>query len=154
MVADINHSYKQKVHERKGAGINIMICDDDPRLLKSAKKVVEDVCKEFNKECYIETSTNGLECCYKILDDYVTRDISYSLLLIDEYMTHMDGKDAIKIIRNLEENKSISRIKIYSVSGLDEDALRTNLNDGAFSKPLSKRKIAPLISSLDPIIKK
>lgn len=153
MVAQINHDYKQKIQERKGAALNIMICDDESRQLRSAKKLVEDVCRESNTEVYIETSTNGLECSYKILDDYLTRGISYSLLLIDEYMLHMDGRDAIKIIRRLQENKSINKFYIYSVSGLEEDALRNSGNDGTLPKPLAKRQVTSLLNNLQ-LIKK
>lgn len=149
----MNRTYKSKIIERKGADLNIMICDDESRQLRAAKKIVEDICKEYKKEVYVETATNGLECSYKILDDFTNRGISYNLLLIDEYMQHMNGSQAIKIIRELQEAKSINNFYIYSVSGVEGESLKQCGNDGSIEKPLGKRQATTLLSNLQLIIK-
>ena len=140
---------KEFQQESRNYDFKVMICDDENIVLKAQKRLLETICKEHNKEVYIETASNGLECLYKIFDNYVNKGISYNILLIDENMTVLNGTDAILLLRKLQSNKSINNFLIFSVTGHEDEE---NINrimssgcDGTVAKPLSKHTFLSLL---------
>lgn len=127
-----------------------MICDDDNLILKAEKKLIESICKEYKKEVFIQTASNGLECVYKVFDDFINKEISYSILLIDENMTYMNGTDATKIIRKLQSEKTLNNFYIYSVTAHDDEESLSKIMsygcDGTVNKPLTKRALISLLN--------
>lgn len=151
-LADINYIHKQikaeEILDKNNIELKIMICDDDSTILKAERRLLESICKENNKDVYIETCSNGLECVYKIFDDYINRGISYSILLIDENMNYMDGSEAIKILRKLQSDKVINNFLIYSVTAQeDNDVAMLYGCDGVLTKIIPKRALAALLLS-------
>ena len=149
-LADINYIHKQikaeEILDKNNIELKIMICDDDSTILKAERRLLESICKENKKDVYIETCSNGLECVYKIFDDYINRGISYSILLIDENMNYMDGSEAIKILRKLQRDKVINNFLIYSVTGQEDNEIAMKYGcDGVLTKIIPKRALAALL---------
>jgi CheY-like chemotaxis protein len=151
-LADINYIHKQikaeEILDKNNIDLKIMICDDDSTILKAERRLLESICKEHKKEVYIETCNNGLECVYKIFDDYINRGISYSILLIDENMNYMDGSEAIKILKKLQRDKVINNFLIYSVTAQDDNEIAMKYGcDGVLTKIIPKRVLSALLLS-------
>ena len=141
----MHNQNKVKEQESKVVNFKVMICDDDNLILKTQRKLLESICKEYKKEVYIETASNGLECVYKIFDDYINKGLSYSILLIDENMDYFSGTDATFLLRKLQNEKTINYFLIYSVTGHeDEESLKKIMSygcNGTVAKHLSKRAL-------------
>lgn len=142
---------KEYHQESQNIDLKIMICDDDNLILKAERKLLETICKEYKKEVYIQSSSNGLECVYKIFDDYINKGLSYSILFIDENMPYMNGTEATSILKKLQSEKTINNFLVYSVTAHeDEETLKKILSygcDGTVTKPLSKRVLINVLNN-------
>lgn len=142
---------KEIQQDSKNIDLKIMLCDDETLILKSLKKLLEDICKDFKKEVFIQTCSNGLECLYKMYDDFTNKGLCYSMLLIDEQMPCLYGTEATKLLRKLQQEKCINNFLIYSVTAhIDEESINNIMSygcDGTVVKPLNKRSLVSLLNS-------
>jgi PAS domain S-box-containing protein len=92
----------------------------------------------------VEMAVNGLEAVEKVENNY------YDLVLMDIQMPKLDGYQAVKRIRKLEEAESINKNKIVALTAyaLDTDkekALQAGF-DGHLTKPIKKEKLYQTIN--------
>ena len=69
----------------------------------------------------------------------------------DENMNFLNGSDAVKIIRKMEENNKIPYYHLVSVSGLEDNQSRTLLQNSGFDniipKPCSYSEIIKILNN-------
>jgi len=53
-------------------------------------------------------------------------------------MDYLNGSDAIKIIRNLEQNHKIRKYPIISITAFDDNDIKKRILDSGFDHVLSK----------------
>ena len=135
------HTLKeQRYHDR----INILLVEDNV----TNQKLTVQVLKKLNINCDI--AQNGLEA----LDAY--RSKHYDLILMDCQMPEMDGYEATKKIRQLENNSEEKRhipiiaITANAMAGDAEKCLKAGM-DFYLSKPVDKNKLIATIKEFIPV---
>jgi CheY-like chemotaxis protein len=94
--------------------LRIMICDDDPIIIKSFNNLIKKI--NNPKIDIVNVSTNnGLECLYKIYHDYLNGEL-LNILFIDENMPVMNGNTCITNLNTLMSNKELNKFDIISTS--------------------------------------
>jgi len=131
-----------------------MICDDEKIISKSIENLIIKVGKASKKSISTRMAKNGIECLYKIYEDYIN-GIKYDILLIDENMPFLLGSDIIRIITRLITSKQLNRIKIYSITGYsDLEQIKYIKDSGAlgfYSKPLNTGMVEDLFREVQII---
>ena len=106
---------------------------------------------EVNDIEIIELS-DGIELLNTVINDKSHR---IKCIFTDENMEYMNGSEAVRIIRKLEQFRKIRSYEIVSITAFDDDETRKNiLNSGVNSiitKPCSKSSITKIVSSLNNI---
>jgi two-component system chemotaxis response regulator CheY len=95
-----------------------------------------------------DTAVNGLEAV-KAFELAHEEGVPYDLIFLDIMMPEMDGKEALKIIRQKEQEMGIipkDEVKIVMVTALDtaQDVIEAYYKGGCTSylvKPIDKKKI-------------
>lgn len=107
--------------------MKILVVDDNKRMRRTIKSVVDDLSDEFF-EC--ENGEDALRFYELCRPDWVTMDIQ---------MKQMDGFEATRRIR-----KFFPHAKIVIVSDYDDAALRENARQAGASAYVSKRELFDL----------
>ena len=130
--------------------INIMICDDERIIAKSIENLIHKVANKHNKKFNTVVTENGIDCLYKICNDY-KKGIRYDIMMIDENMPFLLGGEVIRIITKLNSNKQLNKIKIYSITGIvDLDTINYIKScgaDGFYNKPIGISMIENLLGN-------
>jgi len=125
-----------------------MICEDEKIIAKSIENLICKVGKASKKYIRTRIAKNGIECLYKIYEDYIS-GIKYDILLIDENMPFLLGSDIIKIITRLISSKQLNNIKIYSITGYSNMEQIKYIKEcgaqGFYSKPLNAGMVEDLL---------
>lgn len=133
-------SSKSKIKNNKTKK-KILIVDDNQFINDSIKYVIDSIIKERNMDFEVIQCCDGIDMIKLVVEDQ--RDgCLIKCVLTDENMEYINGSEAIKILRNLEKNKKIKNLKLFSVSS-EEDTNTLNMiknigTDHIISKPVSK----------------
>ena len=125
--------------------LKVLLVDDEPFIIQGLKVLID-----WEQEGYMiaGTASNGKEAY-----DFLKKE-SVDLIIADIQMPVMDGYEATRQIRNLE-NAALAKIPIVALSAnaFEEDrkASREAGMDGHLAKPI---EIAKLFGVLKEIIKK
>jgi len=137
-----NTIYKQAKMSR------FMICDDDPNITSSINNLVKKVSNELDICTHVDTCYNGIECLYRIYDNY-KKQKKYDILLLDENMPGISGSFLIRILQTMIEDKELNAIKIFSTTSFENDSFKKTMNSmgiyGFLPKPINKKDIEELL---------
>lgn len=130
---------KSKMQERKSGAKRILIVDDNEINLEIENEVLKQA------EFLVETATNGSIAVEKVKQ---SQPGYYDLILMDIQMPVMDGYDATRTIREIE-NPALAGIPIIAVSAntFEEDkrmAMESGMN-AHLGKPLEPPKLYKMI---------
>ena len=128
-----------------------MICDNDFSVMYSIKSLINKISGDKKINIYLEESNNGIECLYKIFKDFVN-GIKYEAILIDENMPVMKGSNFIIILNNLYSQGYLNKIRMISMSSLDDietiKILKSQGSEEILPKPLNKETLSIFIDSI------
>lgn len=133
----------------------IILCDDEAIILKAVEIAIKKVYSKNNKKVFIETSSNGIECLYKIYHDYRFKGIKYDLLIIDENMDYLKGSQVTSILKGLVEVKQLNELRIFSATGHEDEISLNRIKkfgcDGFIGKPIKATDITSTLTQLNLI---
>ena len=129
---------------------NIVVVDDNKFIRESSVNLIKNVLKtlKINDVDIIEGS-DGID-----LLNMVRSDKSYKIksIFIDENMEYLNGSDAIKIVRKMEDNKKVRVYNLVSITAFEDNESKNRiLSSGAnsiISKPCTKSDITKILSNL------
>jgi signal transduction histidine kinase/CheY-like chemotaxis protein len=99
----------------------IVIVDDNSMLLATLKNIIVKVLhKSKATDVKVTCGNDGIDLLKVIIDDQ-KRDNIVKLVFVDEYMDYMNGSEAIKILRELENKNKIKPLYIVKVSAMNFD---------------------------------
>ena len=150
------YKIKSEIIQTK-AILNFFICDDDKIIANSIAKSLKKIKYQelgiigLNSSYFVEVNTtvciNGIDCIYEIYKDYKVGK-KYSYLFIDEQMPGIYGSTTIKILKDMIAAKNLNNIKIYSITGYDDEEFEKTLKkfgcDGILTKPVSQASLESL----------
>ncbi len=120
-----------------GDGVNILLVDDDERVLESTKELLE--CMEHR----VTIAYDGREAC----DQFNKQPDVWDILITDIVMPHMDGVAASKEMRLLRPDLPVIYATGYDQSLVTEETHKMK-NTILISKPFNPDDLDRLISSL------
>ena len=112
----------------------ILVVDDNKLNLKVATKLLE----KYNLD--ITTVTSGEECLASV---EVNR---YDLILLDDMMPHMNGKETLAKLKEMPELKTpVIALTANALSGMKEEYLKLGFND-YLAKPIEKLELERVLT--------
>ncbi|HSH31372.1 MAG TPA: response regulator [Candidatus Saccharimonadales bacterium] len=114
-----------------GAERQILVADDDPAIVDAIKIVLED-------EGYRVTTTVNGETVKKIRQDFP------DLILLDIWMSGMDGRDITRYLKNQAATRHIPVIMISANRDTEQIALAAGA-DGFLAKPFDIKDLIELV---------
>ena len=97
-------------------------------------------------EC--DQAVDGLEAV-KSYTKALDENKPYGLVFMDVVMPNMDGKQALREIRKLEETRGIERVPVYLVSASENLDGVEELATGLMRKPPSRQVLRQMVLDLD-----
>ena len=117
--------------------------DNTVNLIRNVLSVLE-----INNIQIVELS-DGIQLLNTIIMD---KNDQIVYIFTDENMEYLNGSEAVKIIRKLEQNHKINKYPIASITAFEDDETRKNiLNSGVnfiLSKPCTKLDITNILQKL------
>ena len=111
----------------------IMVADDDPAILEALTMMLEDAGYE------VITTVDG-ETIYKMEKEFP------DLLLLDIWMSGMDGRDICRHLKKQELTKDIPIIMISANKDTEQMAKESGADD-FITKPFEMKKLLSLVES-------
>ena len=131
---------RPRLKVRPNFGLRVLSVDDD----EVNRRVVERHLEQFG--CQVDSVENGQQAVERFTD-------GYDLVLMDLLMPKMDGFQAAREIRQLEQESGVGivdRVRIVaitaSVVGKVEEQCRQAGMDGFLSKPFSKQQLEQVLN--------
>ena len=128
----------------------IVVIDDHKFVRNSVVTLIKNVLNvlQINNSQIIE-GCDGIELLNIVMNDK-NNQIKY--IFTDENMEFLNGSEAVRILRKLENGKKIRKYPIVSITAFDDSETRNNiLNSGVdsiLSKPCTKNDIRKILSNL------
>lgn len=114
----------------------ILICDDSPIILDSTERVLMSI-KGIAENYKIIRVEDGANIITTVIENQKNR--SLKLVLTDENMEYLNGSQAIKIIKDLEQKDKVSKGVAYiSITAFEDEDFKSELLSCGFSKVISK----------------
>ena len=114
----------------------ILVVDDNLIIRKATVNLIKNILRELKiNDIEIVELTDGIDILYAIMMDK-TYKIKY--IFTDECMEYLNGSEAARIIRKMEENNKIPFYHLVSVTALQDDKSRTFLLNSGFDNIISK----------------
>ncbi len=112
-----------------GHGERILVVDDN----KVNLKVVSRLLKKYNVN--LDFATSGRECIEKVVNG---NNADYDLIMLDDQMPGMTGKEVIKHLKNISDfHIPTIALTANAISGMKEKYLQIGF-DGYLSKPIDR----------------
>ena len=112
----------------------ILVVDDNKLNLKVATKLLE----KYNLD--ITTVTSGAECLASVEVN------KYDLILLDDMMPHMNGKETLAKLKEMPELKTpVIALTANALSGMKEEYLKLGFND-YLAKPIEKLELERVLT--------
>ena len=124
-VVDINVNFANK---------KILLVDDNELNIKVAKRLL----KNYNLD--IEDVTSGQACI-----DKIKTGNKYDLILLDDMMPKMSGKEVIKILKSEPDFKiPVIMLTANALTGMKEEYLNLGF-DGYLAKPIDRKEMLKIL---------
>lgn len=124
-----------------------LIVDDD----FYSRRILQTIFSNYG-ECHV--AVDGKEALFAF-EQSLAEEKPYDIICLDIMMPEMDGQEALKAIRAVEEKKGIfgsDSVKIIMTTALDDsDNIRTAFREQCESyllKPISKPKLVKILGDL------
>jgi two-component system, chemotaxis family, chemotaxis protein CheY len=137
----------QHVQYKSGVSLGILIVDDD----FYGRRYLQRILSRYG-DCDI--ATNGREAV-EAYENSLNDEFSYDLICLDLMMPVMDGQEALKRIRQIEDTKGIygpECVKVIITTALDDKknmlTAYTSGCEGYITKPIDKRKLVTKLKEL------
>jgi signal transduction histidine kinase len=130
---------------------NCIVVVDDHKLVRvNTINLIKTSLKILNIDDYsILEGTDGIDLLH-ILRNY--GDGKIKCIFTDENMEYLNGSEAVKIIRKLEQNSKINSQFIVSITAFDDVGTRSNITDSGvntiLSKPCTKTKVTEILRNI------
>jgi len=122
----------------------VLLADDNHIINESNKRIINKIIKHKQIDLEIITCTDGVEILKYISDEEIFEDIK--IIITDENMEYLNGSEAIKIIRGIEQRKKCPKKLIISLTCHEDNDFINNIKqsgaDFIITKPLSIQKIS------------
>ncbi|WP_420403623.1 ATP-binding protein [Nisaea sp.] len=122
-----------------GYGLHVLVVDD----VSINREVAGELLKRFG--CSYDAAQDGMEAVEK------AQSGAYDIILLDVHMPRMDGKAAMKAIRELEK-KTGKHVRIYAwtadVLQIDSQSAKTDGWSGTILKPVSNDELETVLASV------
>ena len=127
------------VEDKLLKGIKVLLVEDNPLNQMLAKKVLSDW------EWFVDTAENGVMAVEKV------KQKDYDLILMDIQMPEMDGYEATRLIRRMQndikKDVPIVAMTAHALPGELEKCISAGMND-YISKPFSKKVLYAKVLSI------
>lgn len=128
----------------------ILVVDDELLNRKCMKNMLKSINSELNIEFQIIEGSDGNDILNFLSSDW---DNDIKIIFTDENMEFTKGSQAIKFLRQFEENNNKENITIISMTSCadDEEIVNNIIDCGAdyvIMKPVSKEKIRNFIKKI------
>ncbi|KXX73456.1 Hybrid signal transduction histidine kinase B [Madurella mycetomatis] len=124
---------------------HLLLVDDNPINMKLLTQVVRKLNHTF------ETANHGLEAVQLYKNSLRGREPRFDLVFMDISMPVMNGFEATREIRLMENEAGVSRCKIIALTGLSSDVNRNEASasgvDLFWTKPVKMNKIRELLDN-------
>lgn len=121
----------------------ILVADDNHIINESNKRILMNICREKSLNYEIVSCQDGIDILKYVSDESSFGDIK--IIITDENMEYLNGSEAIRIIRTLEDRKRAPKKVIISLTCHEELSILKNIKESGadliITKPLSKQKI-------------
>lgn len=125
----------------------ILIVDDNKTIRKSYINILNSFSCIANNYDLVEYD-DGIDLIKAVIEDQ-HNDNQIKAVFTDENMEYINGSEAIKIMRDLENNSKIKKCLYFSITAFeDQESIQRIVKAGAdlvLSKPASKKQIQELI---------
>ena len=129
---------RENLTESSGDDVLMLLADDS----KASHILLASILKKFT--CSMDSAFDGIEAVEKF------KSASYDLIFMDSHMPRLDGLDAVREIRGIEQAESLAKTPIVMMTADDSsDDVRVAMEAGAddyLVKPITKERVAALIS--------
>ncbi|MCF0240730.1 MAG: response regulator [Streptococcus gallolyticus] len=147
MVAQIDETYSNSANSEEERlnhlkGIKILVVDDNEMNLEIAEMILHET------GAIVETLNNGGEAVERIRTSEVGR---YDVILMDVQMPELNGHEATKLIRGLEDPRRANiPIIALSANALQEDVIESkNVGmDNHIAKPFNVKQLIKMIHNV------
>ena len=129
----------------------IIIADDNQILLNSVQNLLNKIILDFNLDFEIVLCNDGLEILENII---IYNKISnvIKLIITDENMDYLNGSEAVKYVRKLEQKKNTNNIHVISMTCFEDGKVLKNIkkagSDLILIKPISRKQILKVFDNL------
>jgi len=117
----------------------ILIIDDHVHLRDSLKNTIKKILLKIklNNDYIIKEGIDGSDMISEVIKDQFESN-RIECIITDENMDFINGSEAIKILRKLENKKKIIKINIASLTAFEDEMNRKNIKDSGVDMILSK----------------
>ena len=135
-LSDIDDEDDVATGEFTGHGQRILVVDDN----KVNLKVVSRLLKKYDVN--LDFATSGRECIEKVVNG---NNDDYDLIMLDDQMPGMTGKEVIKHLKNISDfHIPTIALTANAISGMKEKYLKIGF-DGYLSKPIDRNLLEELL---------
>ena len=129
----------------------ILIIDDNSIILNSLTNLISTTLDKHKIKADIITGNDGLDLIREVIEDH---KLGNKLLccFVDENMEYIGGAQAVSIIRNLENQKKLTKIKICGISSVEMENNNNNF-DINMPKPLNVGDVEKVLKEFGIITK-
>ena len=137
--------------EKKG---KILVVDDNHFVNEATTRVLKNVLKEAGLDIEIIVGTDGCDIVHHVIQDQ-SKGNEIRCILTDENMEYLNGSEAIRIVRNLENRQKVKFVNIISVTSNEDPCyIQEIIRAGAqtvLNKPLTKSVLARVLKDYNII---
>ena len=126
----------------------ILIIDDHKYIRDNLKNLISLICKE--KKIYIDIleGNDGIDMLSHLKKNQSSNN-KIKCIITDENMEYLNGSEAIRIIRKLEQLKKFAPVEIVSITAYEDEYNKKNITESGsnfiLSKPCKKMDIVNII---------
>ncbi len=149
---DMKLSYDFSLKSKKKG--KILVVDDNQFVVEATVTQLRKVLKEAGSDMEIIVGCDGSDIIHHIVQDQ-SKGNEIKLILTDENMEYLNGSDAIRIIRNLENRQKVKFVNIITITSNEDpyyiDEIKRAGAQIVLNKPLSKSVIARVLKEYEII---
>ena len=126
----------------------ILIIDDHKYIRENLKNLISQICDEKNIDIDILEGNDGIDLLSHLKEDQSSFN-KIKCIITDENMEYLNGSEAIRIIRKLEQLKKFTPVEIVSITAYEDEYNKKNIMESGanfiLSKPCKRLDIVNII---------